>query len=87
VQRTAVTVGEHIGEHGVRRVQEERQTERFNPIVKRLEPLVVDARIAAHAAGQIDAFKPRRPTASSSTASATPVSTSGTAALAQNRPG
>ena len=54
MQRAVIAV-EHVLEDDVGRVQEQRQAELLDMGVKRLEPLGIDARIGADAAGKIDA--------------------------------
>ena len=56
MQRAVIAV-EHVLEDDVGRMQEQRQAELFDMGVERLEPLGIDARIGADAAGQIDAHQ------------------------------
>ena len=57
MQRAVVTVRQHVLEDHVGRVQEHRQPELFDMRVERLQPLGVDTRIFADAAGQVDAHQ------------------------------
>ena len=57
MQRAAIAVRQHVLEDHVGRVQEQRQAELFAMRVERLQPLGVDARVGADAAGQVDAHQ------------------------------
>ena len=57
MQRAVIAVRQHVLEDHVGRMQEQRQAELGAMRVERLQPLGVDARILADAAGQVDAHQ------------------------------